>query len=236
MAETAADYHRDLAGGSVPWDVSCFTSVDDRLRGGTSTSSLSPASPDGASVVFRGTLDAATLGGAGFTSQRHADYAPALDLSGAAGMLVRLGAGGDGKRYTLVLKEDDGEQGGGGGEEEDGRVVNWQHTFRAPTGGGGDGGEAFVEWAAFEPTYHGHPRGDAGPLDPARILNWSIMMRRWVLVCACVCVYHVLVVFFGGVAFVLPKTSPLNRLPHRVARFLYNPLTLSILPFLLTPF
>ncbi|CUA66619.1 hypothetical protein RSOLAG22IIIB_00060 [Rhizoctonia solani] len=51
-----------------PWRISEWETVDDRIRGGKSISTLHERGGDG--IWFCGTLDITALGGAGFASQR----------------------------------------------------------------------------------------------------------------------------------------------------------------------
>ncbi|KAA6410899.1 MAG: hypothetical protein FRX48_05209 [Lasallia pustulata] len=78
-----------LFGGPTPWSLSTWTSTDDRIRGGTSTSHLTsyfpPSScpPHNEHAIFHGQLTTAPLGGAGFASQRTIDLPSRVwDLSG----------------------------------------------------------------------------------------------------------------------------------------------------------
>ncbi|KAK8085032.1 hypothetical protein PG997_006303 [Apiospora hydei] len=120
-----------LFGGDVPWSAEAWTASDDRVRGGKSQSYLD--CPAGAGkAVFRGTLDITALGGAGFASQRTVDRAqhPSWDVSAYDGLRLKvLKEGGDGKKYTLTLKDevlpkrpDDREQ----------STVSWEYDFVSP--------------------------------------------------------------------------------------------------------
>jgi Complex I intermediate-associated protein 30 (CIA30) len=75
--------------------------VDDVVMGGTSASGM-VAMPEGA--VFRGIVSTANSGG--FVSVRTRNFEPALDLSAAQGLKLRLW--GDGQRYKFLLRSDVG--------------------------------------------------------------------------------------------------------------------------------
>ncbi|KAK8097991.1 uncharacterized protein PG998_013477 [Apiospora kogelbergensis] len=120
-----------LFGGDAPWSAEAWTASDDRVRGGKSQSYLEcPASADKA--VFRGTLDITALGGAGFASQRTVDLAarPAWDVSAYDGLRLKvLREGGDGKKYTLTLKDSVLPKRPDGREQS---TVSWEYDFVSP--------------------------------------------------------------------------------------------------------
>ena len=196
-----------------PWftPATTWTAIDDRVRGGASTSHLTPLpapyvpAAARARARFHGTLDTATLGGAGFASQatqagtagddeqRDGDGGDnggdAWDLSSYDGIRVRLG-GGDGKKYTLTLKDalpagrrDDGREKAG---------VSWEADFEG-RGNAEDGRPAEgvpradavrvveLRWRDFRATYRGKDRTGGPPLDTAGVKRFSLMMRRWVV-------------------------------------------------------
>lgn len=160
------------------WNAQAWTSQDDRVRGGKSQSYLECGSGRGALAVFHGNLDIATLGGAGFASQRttadgsESSGAP-WDLSRGGGVLLRLGRG-DGKRYTLTLKDEEASRRPDGREQS---TVSWEYDF---VGRNEEGGESYIPWADFKPTYRGKAKPDAKPLDLKSVKRVGIMMRRWV--------------------------------------------------------
>ncbi|KAF7530438.1 hypothetical protein G7054_g9614 [Neopestalotiopsis clavispora] len=166
-------YHFDLFGGAAGWNARCWTSSDDRVRGGKSQSYLD-CKPGQHAAVFRGTLDIKTLGGAGFASQRTTDDQGPWDLSQGDGILLKV-RGGDSKKYTLTLK--DGEE---LPKRPDGReqsTVSWEYDFAA--GGKDHNNKLFVPWSDFKPTYRGKPRPDAKPLDLKAVRRVSFMMRSF---------------------------------------------------------
>lgn len=157
-----------LTNGRSTWDASNWIDSDDRVRGGRSESHLHCLSSHQAQ--FCGHLDITALGGAGFASQRTADVLD-LDLSRHSGITIDI-ADGDGKRYTLTLKDeilprrDDGR---------DRSSVSWEFDFE------GDVGQVKIPWESFKPTYRGRPKPDAKPLDLENIKRVSFMMRRFVI-------------------------------------------------------
>lgn len=81
---------------------------------------------------------------------------------------------GDGKRYTLIVKDEVPE-----GKREDGRErsgVNWECDFEA----GGERAVVWVPWGMFKAVYRGVEKPDAGPLRTGEIKRFSLMCRRYV--------------------------------------------------------
>lgn len=159
-----------LFGPPRAWRQSDFTSSDDRVRGGSSQSYLTPSATL-TTARFHGVLDTTTLGGAGFASQRTVTTSVVWDLSAYDGLEINV-ARGDGKRYTLNLKTVIPEK------MQDGRdasTVEYAYSFVAPT----SSVKMFATWDEFKPFYRGKPRDNAEPLDTSRILRWSIMMRSF---------------------------------------------------------
>jgi hypothetical protein len=156
-----------------PW-----TTTDDRLRGGSSRSYLTPLS--GNCARFHGHLDTSTLGGAGFASQ----YSPETDgwdLSGYDGIELVFREG-DGKVYTLVLKDEESP-----GKRDDGREkagINWEAEFRASEPFGEEDNAkgqstVWVPWKDFKATYRGKEKKDAGELKTGSVKRVGIMMRSY---------------------------------------------------------
>jgi len=162
-----------------PWLPPPWTTTDDRIRDGSSQSYLSSLASNGA--LFHGNLDIKTLGGAGFASQFSPDDAPPnkssndggsyWDLSVYDGIEVGVGEG-DGKIYTLILKDEPLP-----GNREDGREkagISWEVEFKA-----GEEGEKFwVPWSDFKATYRGKQKKDAGELKTRNVCRVGVMMRR----------------------------------------------------------
>ena len=157
-----------------PWRPADWRAVDDRVRGGSSQSHLS--SDDGWSARFYGTLDTSTLGGAGFASQttERALRLPRSHFSGLRIEVLRDDAASlaDEKRptsFVFNLKTTAPER------RPDGRLesrVTYEYEFD-----GAREGPLDAPWSAFEATYRGRPAKDAPPLDPAAIVEVSIMCR-----------------------------------------------------------
>lgn len=170
-----------------PWLPPSWTVTDDRVRGGASQSYLT-ALPDNC-ARFHGHLDTSTLGGAGFASQFspvetarvYGDGAKkSWDLSAYDGVEIEVGKG-DGKVYTLILKDEEQAE-----KREDGRekaVVNWEVEFKAgevggEKGKGEEGTKVWVKWGDFKATYRGKEKGDAGELRTGEVRRVGLMMRR----------------------------------------------------------
>jgi len=144
---------------------------EDRIRGGSSKSNLVQV-PGTTNVRFSGTLDTKTLGGAGFAS--YTTTSKTWDLSKYDGFEIEV-VKGDGKTYTLVVKD---EVPAPGAKREDGRdpaTINWQWDFKAEAGGK----KVFVAWKDFTATYRGRDKSDAGPLKTKEIKRIGIMMRSF---------------------------------------------------------
>lgn len=142
-------------------------SSDDRVRGGKSQSYLE--CPSTSKAVFHGTLDITTLGGAGFASQRTVDP-KSWDLASYDGLRIGLGKS-DGKKYTLILKDEVLPKRPDGREQS---TVSWEYDFVCQDT------DLFIPWGEFKPTYRGKPKSDADSLDLEDIKRVSIMMRRFV--------------------------------------------------------
>ncbi|KAI4864142.1 NADH:ubiquinone oxidoreductase complex I intermediate-associated protein 30 [Hypoxylon rubiginosum] len=156
-----------LFGGIKPWNEHAWVSSDDRVRGGKSQSYL-VHSADSSIASFRGDLDITALGGAGFASHRTVDP-QSWDLFDYHGLRIGI-AEGDGKKYTLVLKDEIPPKRPDGRDES---AVSWEYDF-VP-----DHGETVVTafWSDLKPTYRGKPKPDAKPLHLENIKRIGIMMR-----------------------------------------------------------
>lgn len=151
-----------------------WTSSDDRVRGGSSQSTLT--CPSGSlNAEFHGTLDITTLGGAGFASQRTRGETQEWDVSGYDGIEIRVDSG-DSKIYTITLKNEIPPKWLEKGEQS---TVSWEYDFRARQPGAETMKETvFVKWDDFKPTYRGKPVKYPEPLDLKRIRRFGIMIRR----------------------------------------------------------
>lgn len=153
------------------WTPEEWTSSDDRVRGGSSISNLS-CSPSSLLAKFHGNLDIKTLGGAGFASQRTTGTDRIWDLSGYDGLELILGPG-DGKTYTLTLKDEILPRRPDGRESSS---ISWEYDFRADE----RGSSFFVKWADLRATYRGRDLDDVRPLDLKGVKRFGIMIRRYV--------------------------------------------------------
>jgi len=93
------------------------------------------------------------------------------NLSAYDGIEISLGKG-DGKLYTLILKDEKSP-----GEREDGRKqasINWEVDFEV----GKDGGKVWKPWTDFKATYRGKDKEDAGSLRTEHVRRIGLMMRR----------------------------------------------------------
>ncbi|PKX96416.1 CIA30 family protein [Aspergillus novofumigatus IBT 16806] len=162
----APSSQRFLFGGDQPWSPTNWTSSDDRVRGGSSYSTLTILPNN--TVQFHGHLDITTLGGAGFAAQRTTDDL-SWDLSDADGLELGI-AGSDGKMYTLVLKDRLLPKRADGREQS---TISWEYDFRTA-------GKAIVRvrWVDLRATYRGR-EADAEPLDLRNVKRISIMVRSF---------------------------------------------------------
>lgn len=181
-----------LFGGPVPWSNASWTTVDDRVRDGSSVSSLSVNSSTN-SAVFLGNLDTKTLGGAGFASQLASKATDSegikneteriWDLAAYDGIEIEMGSG-DAKTYTLILKDEvQGDRG-------DGRMVaglSFEAKFVAPNTtsvisnrGGTDrkGKTVFLAWKDFKPFYRGKEL-EGKVLNKHKVVRVGLMMRSY---------------------------------------------------------
>ncbi|KAJ5111126.1 hypothetical protein N7532_001661 [Penicillium argentinense] len=166
MAPTS---HLPLFGGVRAWTSADWTSSDDRVRGGSSHSTLTCSS---ASLVarFHGYLDIKTLGGAGFASQRTTGEDRTWNLSRYDGLELVIDRA-DGKLYTLNLKDEILPKRPDGREQSS---ISWEFNFRA------EGQKnIFVKWGDFKPTCRGKEKNDAEPLDLKNIKRFGIMVRSF---------------------------------------------------------
>ncbi|KAH7040273.1 complex I intermediate-associated protein 30 [Microdochium trichocladiopsis] len=174
MSIQASESLHHLFGGTCSWDFDSWHASDDRVRGGKSQSHLEAASPSASGAThqnarFFGDLDITALGGAGFASQRTAD-SKSWDLSPYSGLSIKI-VNGDGKKYTLILKDEILPKRPDGREQS---TISWEYDFV------GEQSELRISWADFKPTYRGKAKPDADPLDLTGIKLLSIMMRRQV--------------------------------------------------------
>ncbi|KAJ6188099.1 hypothetical protein N7519_003007 [Penicillium mononematosum] len=132
------------------WDLSRWTSSDDRVRGGSSVSNLELTAEG---VLFHGNLDIETLGGAGFASQRTVEDEHIWDLSGYDGVELHI-VSSDRKRYTFTLTDEIPHRRPDAREQS---ALVWEYDFCASEAGR----EVRVSWKDLKPTYRGKPVEDA---------------------------------------------------------------------------
>lgn len=109
-------------------------------------------------------------------------------MTAYAGLQIRLGKG-DGKLYTLILKDAENSQ-----REQDGREktgFSWEAEFRAndelkEERGGKyaaaaekEGQEVSLPWADFKPTFRGRETDGEEKLDRSNITTVGLMMRSY---------------------------------------------------------
>lgn len=167
---TSLPKSRPLFGPPRAWRDDDFVASDDRVRGGSSQSYLTPSATL-TTARFHGVLDTTTLGGAGFASQRTATSKMIWNLSEYNGIELSL-AHGDGKKYTLNIKTVLPDKMDNG---RDASTVEYAFSFIAPN----EPTKIFAKWEDFKPFYRGKPVEDAKPLDTSSILRWSLMMRSF---------------------------------------------------------
>lgn len=96
------------------------------------------------------------------------------DLSSYDGIQVDV-VKGDGKRYTLIVKDTVPEDKRGTGREK--ASVNWEYDFEA----GEDKSEIWVPWSSFKAVYRGVEKPDAAPLRTEDVKRFTLMFRRYAI-------------------------------------------------------
>lgn len=182
---------RALASAALftPWDKSQWIASDDTVRNGASHSTLdiieagAAGNPFAQSIAnFHGNLDYATLGGAGFASQRTVDDWPSLDISAYDTITLEIPFT-DGKKYTFNLK--DTVPPPVNGVEQSG--VSWEFDFQIPAVNHTDGAveKVVMSFSAFVPTFRGRVQNDTAPLNLTSIKRVNFMIRRLVRSVSC---------------------------------------------------
>ncbi|KAI9291227.1 NADH:ubiquinone oxidoreductase complex I intermediate-associated protein 30 [Neoconidiobolus thromboides FSU 785] len=192
-----------LFGRFAPWKSSTFSYVNDSLRGGKSTTYIEVGS-NGEYLLFEGNLDPSVLGAAFSSIRTFFTPEPAkeplldnkgLDLSDYDGLLIETLAG-DGKRYSINLKNDIGDiidQSSGKRES----TIEYNYYFTPEVRGyhevnmlGGDSNLNppvnnlfYAKFEDFVPYYRGRPITDGiingkkvPSLDPKKIQALSVMV------------------------------------------------------------
>lgn len=154
-----------------PFKKEDFKTVDDRIRGGSSESKIT-VSEDGKSIIFYGTLDSRTLGGAGFASQSvEFDNPLNYPQSKYDGIVIDIANVDTFGPHTFALNLKTTEP----SYRDDGRrqssiVYESDFTIEKPQ-------SLWLEWDSFKPTYRGKPAEDAPALDTTHITEISLMCR-----------------------------------------------------------
>ncbi|QPC80333.1 hypothetical protein HYE68_011085 [Fusarium pseudograminearum] len=168
-----------------PWDKHIWTASDDTVRGGISQSYFDVLEPKTHEnpfshpiAKFYGHLDHETLGGSGFATQRTIDGLPPTDLSKYDRLLLEIPYS-DGKIYTINIRDSDVETKGG----KDQPSVNWAYDFQLPATkvvkGEIELHQVVIYFKDLTPTVRGTVQKDAKPLNLAKILGASIMIRSF---------------------------------------------------------
>lgn len=154
--------------GPGDWHVNDWKTADDRVRGGSSKSILEQEN-DGTGVVFRGELDTATLGGAGFASQAYY-YQDSLDLSKFKGICIDFGEFEDEKMLALNLFNHLPKDRGDG---RNASGITYKAVIKPFSNG-----SVFVPFEDFKPTFRGKER-DGPPLNLQAVYGIGIMMQSF---------------------------------------------------------
>jgi hypothetical protein len=147
LAEVLVDFSRES-------DIATWRAIDDVVMGGLSQSRMQPSAPGAAS--FNGVVSLER--GGGFASVRSAPRA--WPTAGAQAFVVCCR--GDGRNYKFTVRTDDGLDG-----------VQYQSRFQPP---GGQWVEVELPVAGFVASFRGRPAAGAGPLDPARVRQFGLMI------------------------------------------------------------
>ncbi|CEL60675.1 putative protein C9E9,15 OS=Schizosaccharomyces pombe (strain 972 / ATCC 24843) GN=SPAC9E9.15 PE=3 SV=2 [Rhizoctonia solani AG-1 IB] len=156
-----------------PWLTSEWETVDDRIRGGKSVSTLQERNV-GDGMWFSGTLDITALGGAGFASQRFRFSDKLLHLPRPEFQGIRLTLSPqpitlqNPREFTFILNTEPITH------RPDGRVesrINWEAVFTdsAPSWD--------LAFDMFRATYRGRPVDPAPAFDSSTIYDLSLMCR-----------------------------------------------------------
>lgn len=136
--------------------ASQWSATDDPVMGGESSSGME-SGPD-ETVVFTGTVSLANNGG--FASI-HRPLEQGL-LSGYDALALRLS--GDGRRYSLRLRQEEAFEG-----------ISWRHDFDTQEG---EWSTLLLPLAGFEAVFRGRKLPTAGPLEPERVNRIGLLIAR----------------------------------------------------------
>ena len=147
MPERLIDFAED--GATTAWHA-----IDDVVMGGVSQSMLQPYSRGVA--CFSGVVSLER--GGGFASVRTEPRR--WNTAGAHAFVVRCR--GDGRHYKFTVRTDDGFDG-----------VQYQARMQPPRG---EWAEVALPVASFVASFRGRPVTGAGPLDPAKVRQFGLMV------------------------------------------------------------
>ncbi|KNC96747.1 uncharacterized protein SPPG_07955 [Spizellomyces punctatus DAOM BR117] len=154
----------DLFGGTSPWNVSEWEAIDDRVRGGTSESTLELVQNN--TVLFKGYVDTEILGGAGFASQRTRGNLM-LDLSLYTHLQIQVAAS-DQRTYSLNLYT----------SPEKPSYPYSRLTYKYSFNPQGHAGDFSAPWDDFKPFWRGK-EVDGPKLDASSIQGLGIMCQSF---------------------------------------------------------
>ncbi|EPX70748.1 CIA30 family protein [Schizosaccharomyces octosporus yFS286] len=162
-----------LFGQPENWHEQDFRAVDDRVRGGQSTSHLTAEKGNGSDSYARfwGTLDTKTLGGAGFASQATNIPNRKWNLREFEGIEINI-AKSDNFKYTFIIKDDHQTK-----NDDERSTLSYEYDF-SPSFSKEDQ-SIYVPFSDFRPTYRGRPVEGAPPLDTSEIVQFSFMIRSF---------------------------------------------------------
>ncbi|EPY51910.1 CIA30 family protein [Schizosaccharomyces cryophilus OY26] len=162
-----------LFGQPENWHEQDFRAVDDRVRGGSSTSHLTAEKDNDSNSYARfwGTLDTKTLGGAGFASQATNIPNRKWNLREFDGIEINI-AKSDNFKYTFIIKDDHQNK-----DEHERSTLSYEYDF-CP-GFSKEDQSIYMPFSEFQPTFRGRPVEGAPPLDTSQIVQFSFMIRSF---------------------------------------------------------
>jgi hypothetical protein len=161
----------ELFGPISGWDLGNWRTVDDRVRGGSSQSSLIPYI-DG--VLFKGILDTKTLGGAGFASQQYWFNSEQEWIgSNQKGLAITFGRilNENPKEISINLFNEYPQDRGDGRRKSN---IAYKNSIIPE-----EYERQILYFDDFKPTFRGRDKPDAPPLDLSQITGLSIMMQSF---------------------------------------------------------
>jgi hypothetical protein len=141
--------------------------VDDRIRGGSSYSSLELLD---SYLSFHGTLDTTVLGGAGFCSQQYV-FEPIINASEYSGIYLKVPRQTEPKKVSLnVFMKQPADRGDGRNMSQ----VSYKVTFSL-----GEAQTLYFSWVDLEANYRGRPKLDAPAFNPESLASFSVMLQSF---------------------------------------------------------